>query len=43
MNKKKVKIRNIPRSPTTIQPIKKMNSISYLYVDIINDDYFEYY
>lgn len=43
MNKKKLRIRNIPRSPTAIQPIKKLKSIPYLYVDIVDDDYFEYY
>ena len=33
-----------PKSPTMIYTTKKMKQVSYLYIDLINnDEYFEYY
>lgn len=36
--------KTIPKSPTMIYTTKKMKSVSYMYIDIVdNDEYFEYY
>ena len=42
MNNRKKKC--APKSPTMIYTTKKMKSLSYLYIDMVDDnDYFEYY